>query len=184
MNHLQGTLPPIFWKKLTSLQVIDVGDNQLKGTISDEPIDLEQLRKVRLYKNQFSGTLPDLSACTNLDDLELQKNNFQGNIPSWLGKLYMLSSLLLSSNRLLGSIPTSLVNLEKLQYLRLQDNDNLVDGSALEDICNKPDSNHPSIIVDCQIQCTCCEICLASSMAAATTASTTTVSTTRFNQGN
>jgi hypothetical protein len=183
MNHLQGTLPPIFWKKLTSLQVIDVGDNQLKGTISDEPIDLEQLRKVRLYKNQFSGTLPDLSACTNLDDLELQKNNFRGTIPSWFGNLYMLSSLLLSSNRLLGSIPSSLANLDKLQYLRLQDNDNVVDGSALEDICNKLDSSHPSIIVDCQVQCTCCATCLASTIATATT-STTAVSTTRFNQGN
>ena len=152
-----------------------MGDNDLTGTIPASFHNLLQLHKLRLYKNGFTGAISDLSECTNLDDLEVQKNLFSGIVPLWLGNLPKLTTIVLSSNQFVGSVPSSLSKLNNLEYLRLQDKLGIDNGAALQDLCSL--SKPPAIIVDCQIQCTCCSTCLVSP------SQVTTVSSNRLNQG-
>jgi Leucine-rich repeat (LRR) protein len=47
----------------------------------------------------------------------LQNNNIIGPIPTEIGKLAKLRTLVLSSNKLDGTIPNSLGHLERLHYM-------------------------------------------------------------------
>lgn len=72
---------------------------------------------------QLSGTLPsEIGNLTNLESLMLEGNNISGQIPTEMGKLSKLVSLDLSNNHLSGPIPQSLGQLQSLTYLRLNNN--------------------------------------------------------------
>ena len=55
-------------------------------------------------------------------EIELQKNNLSGSIPSSLGNLTSLEILNLDTNQITGTIPTQLGDLENLQFLHLDGN--------------------------------------------------------------
>ena len=83
---------------------------------------LSNLTDLELSGNQLSGQIPDLSALSNLTDLELGGNQLSGQIPD-LSALSNLTNLGLSGNQLDGPIPelsalSNLVNLA-LSYNRL-----------------------------------------------------------------
>jgi uncharacterized repeat protein (TIGR01451 family) len=73
----------------------------------------------RSYRS-LNGTLPDLSALTALQSLDLSDNQLTGNIPD-LSALTALRYLYLSNNQLTGTIP-DLSALTALRYLYLSDN--------------------------------------------------------------
>ena len=75
---------------------------------------------LRLYGNELTGPIPDLTALANLEELGLGFNQLTGPIPD-LGNLANLRSLYLRNNLLTGPIP-DLGNLANLQWLIISDN--------------------------------------------------------------
>jgi Leucine rich repeat N-terminal domain len=85
---------------------LDLGFNNLAGTIPPQIDSLTKLAFLELVSNALSGPIPaELGKLTNLTALDL------GVIPAEYGKL--------NSNGLTGPIPVELGNLSKLTFLRL-----------------------------------------------------------------
>ena len=95
-------------------------DNGLRGTIPNLSA-LTELENLYLDRNDLSGTIPDLSTFTNLTHLYLNFNQLSGTIPS-LSALTKLKYLYLSFNDLSGQIP-SLSALTDLRFLHMDHND-------------------------------------------------------------
>ena len=82
--------------------------------------NLTNLEELDLEDNQFIGSIP-LCLCnlTNLEELDLEDNQLTGPILPELGNLINLTELELSENQLTGSIPPELGNLLNLAELDL-----------------------------------------------------------------
>ena len=108
---------------LTSLEELDLNDNQLTGGIPAELGDLTYLRWLALAGNQLTGGVPaELGSLTNLELLDLSYNQLTGEIPAELGTLSNLTDLNLSRNQLSGEIPLELGSLANLEWLDLSGN--------------------------------------------------------------
>ncbi|MDE2997536.1 MAG: cadherin domain-containing protein [Gemmatimonadota bacterium] len=114
---LNGTIPAGL-SRLTGLNALQFGYNQLTGTIPAELGTMTGLNHLVLPSNRLTGTIPEeLKNLTNLRKLALQINGLTGNIPSWVGTLRRLQILNLYENQLTGAIPTELGNLTELWQL-------------------------------------------------------------------
>lgn len=104
-NNMTGWLPWSFSK--SGIQSLFL-NNQLVGLSG--PIDIlgemASLREVWLHINQFSGYIPDLSACTELTDLQLRGNQLSGVIPDSLTKLPKLKNVAIQNNVFQGPMPS------------------------------------------------------------------------------
>ncbi len=81
-----------------------------------------QVTQLSIPQNSLSGTIPDLSGLTSLENLSLAGNSLDGTIPAWLGNLTSLQTLYLWGNELTGGIPDLLGNLTSLETLYLNNN--------------------------------------------------------------
>ena len=82
-----------------------------------------RVTELRLAGNQLSGSIPsELGNLANLQTLLLDGNQLSGSIPSELGNLANLEWLWLDGNQLSGSIPSELGNLPNLEWLWLAGN--------------------------------------------------------------
>ncbi|KEH29514.1 putative non-specific serine/threonine protein kinase [Medicago truncatula] len=139
-NAFYGELSLEF-SKLGSLQVLDLARNDLSGRIPTSLADLKAIAEVRkknkylLYgeyrghyyeeglnvyvKNQMLKYTKTLSLVTSID---LSNNNFSGNIPNEITKLFGLVVLNLSRNHISGQIPKTISNLLQLSSLDLSNN--------------------------------------------------------------
>ena len=107
--------------RVTELQL---GGNNLNGTIPTVVGDLTELTLLWLQNNILRGNIPaEVGSLTNLEDLRLEQNSLSGEIPSTIGNLENLSRLRLFSNDLTGEIPASIENLTHLTQLYLFDNE-------------------------------------------------------------
>lgn len=107
---------------------LELGINNLVGTLPTSLGVLVKLETLHLYSNKLIGNLPNsLGSLTNLKSIEFSSNQLNGNIPGSLGLLSNLESLNLQNNKLTGSIPNSLGELTNLRYLSLDIN--LLNGS-------------------------------------------------------
>ena len=117
-----GGLPPEIGN-MTSLVVLSLRDNQLKGELPHQLSTLTSLRSLSLSGNQFRGRIPfqwgGFIGLTSLISLNLTDNSLSGGIPAQLGNLTNLSYLYLRGNGLTGIIPESVGDLDKLQVLDL-----------------------------------------------------------------
>ncbi len=77
--------------------------------------------ELRLSGNELSGSIPDLSALTNLTWLDLNNNQLSGSVPD-LSALANLNILGLNNNELSGSVP-DLSALSNLTHLDLKNNE-------------------------------------------------------------
>ena len=91
----------------------------MSGTIPDLSA-LTNLTYLNLDRNDLSGQIPSLSALTNLRRLFLSGNELSGSIPD-LSALTELFALFLYDNQLTGSVP-DLSALTGLQFSRINDN--------------------------------------------------------------
>jgi len=112
MNHLPAELA-----FLTSLQLLDLGSNNLVGTL---PPSIHQLTHLDLNRNDFSGSIPSsYSIMTDLSLLHLQMNQLEGTIFEDFGNLRQLTSLDFEANGLTGTIPDSMWDLTNMEVFIL-----------------------------------------------------------------
>jgi Leucine-rich repeat (LRR) protein len=118
---------PCDWKGVTCgdghITSLDLGGNQLSGSIPDSLGNLSNLQSLHLGFNELIGSIPDsIGNLSNLQNLDLYSNQLSGSIPDSLSNLSHLQYLRLNFNQLSGTIPNSLGNLSNLQWLYLRDN--------------------------------------------------------------
>lgn len=102
---------------------IDLGFNNLKGSIPSSIGNLTNLQSLKLFFNQIEGTIPsEIGNLKNLKVLDLNSNNLVGQIPSSIGNLSQLNEFLVSSNNLNGELPQEISSLTNLTSLVVFDN--------------------------------------------------------------
>ena len=114
---------------------LDLGNNQLTGSIPPEIGNLTNLTWLYLSNNQLTGPIPPESGnLNNLIYLDLGSNQLTGSIPLEIGNLTNLEWLYLSNNQLTEEIPLEIGNLNNLIYLDLFNNQ--LTGEIPENICD------------------------------------------------
>ncbi|KAI4379579.1 hypothetical protein MLD38_005858 [Melastoma candidum] len=105
-NSFSGPIPE--FSRLGPLKALYLSQNRFSGTIPDDFFShMSSLKKVLLAHNSFAGNIPSsLAGLDNLMELNLQGNQFSGQIPPI--KKDKLTVLDLSNNQLEGPIPESL----------------------------------------------------------------------------
>uniref|UniRef100_A0A8I6XJP1 Leucine-rich repeat-containing N-terminal plant-type domain-containing protein n=1 Tax=Hordeum vulgare subsp. vulgare TaxID=112509 RepID=A0A8I6XJP1_HORVV len=124
---LSGTLLGVgfleFIAKIVSLEVLDLNDNNLNGSLPSTAVEnLRNLRQLKMSGNRFNGNLPEsLFSLPYLKILDLSTNNFAGHIPvsSSSGPI-SLEVLDLSGNGLGGTLPVRAF--ENIRNLNLGNN--------------------------------------------------------------
>ncbi|XP_076954472.1 uncharacterized protein LOC143628882 [Bidens hawaiensis] len=119
----QGVLPESVGNLSLTLRLLNVGGNELQGSLPRSIGQLVGLASLQLGGNQFTGNIP--STFGNLQKLEgayFDENQLSGQIPDAMGNLSSLTILSLTSNLLEGAIPSSLGNCHNLLELYLDDN--------------------------------------------------------------
>ncbi|KAG2667128.1 hypothetical protein I3760_15G097100 [Carya illinoinensis] len=133
--HLDGSnIDKSFLRKvgaMTSLNVLTIYGCGLNGNLPIVQGKQSFFRKILLSNNllivlelhPFSFYFVGLCELTNLQELDLGHNNFEGILPSCLASMTKLRVFDISSNRFNGSIDLSpLPSLKSLEYLDLSDN--------------------------------------------------------------
>ncbi|KAJ6736345.1 LEUCINE-RICH REPEAT RECEPTOR-LIKE PROTEIN KINASE FAMILY PROTEIN-RELATED [Salix viminalis] len=107
----------------SSLEVLELRSNHLRGSIPGDISRLSRLKKLDLGEDALTGEIPeDIHRCSSLNSLLLDVNHLSGRIPESLSKLPNLAVLSLSSNSLSGTIPANLSHIPGLRYLNLSRN--------------------------------------------------------------
>lgn len=121
-NNLSGSLPASI-QDLTELRYLMLNSNNISGSLPTQIGNLSDLRYLWLSGNNISGSFPSaLGNLTQLTSLNLGSNNLGGTLPTEIGNMTSLSSLMLSYNHISGTIPSSIGNLTQLTSLNLGNN--------------------------------------------------------------
>ncbi|GMQ06323.1 hypothetical protein CsSME_00050957 [Camellia sinensis var. sinensis] len=115
---------PQFICDLKNLTVIDFQYNYIPGPFPTVLYNCSKLKHLDLSQNFFVGRIPgDVDQLsTRLRVLNLNGNNFTGDIPLAIGRFHELRVLRLFQNELNGSFPPEIGNLSNLEMLELSDN--------------------------------------------------------------
>ncbi|KAF7043711.1 hypothetical protein CFC21_053035 [Triticum aestivum] len=117
--NLSGTISPSI-AALSGLERLDLDTNSLSGAVPSELISCTQLRFLNLSWNTLTGELPDFSALTVLESLDVANNGFSGRFAAWVGDMTGLVYLSIGCNNYdQGEMPPSIGNLKNLTYLYL-----------------------------------------------------------------
>ena len=112
---------------------LNLGGNNLKGTLTALLAQLSYLEGLSLEGNQLTGTIPpEMGELASLTLLYLFDNQISGDIPPELGHLENLIHLCLNSNQLSGAIPPELGRLSNLKWLHLHNNASLMGALPVE----------------------------------------------------
>ncbi|MDR6764547.1 Leucine-rich repeat (LRR) protein [Flavobacterium sp. 2755] len=113
-NNLSGSIPPEI-KNLPYLKELRLDSNNLTGEIPKEIGELKQLQVLQILTNKLSGPIPpEIGNLTNLEYMYMSQNQLSGSIPPEIGNLKSLKTLSLGDNLLSGSIPPQIGNMESL----------------------------------------------------------------------
>ena len=110
-NTSWGTATPLItWGQVNTdsngrVTGLELGNNNLVGTLPDELGDLTELTTLYLWGNGLSGPIPDLRSLTSLTHLSLSQNELTGPVPTWLGTLTNMVALYMWGNEFTGTIP-------------------------------------------------------------------------------
>ncbi|XP_039169170.1 probable LRR receptor-like serine/threonine-protein kinase At3g47570 [Eucalyptus grandis] len=127
-NNFTGCVPASFGR-LQNLRWLGLGSNFLRSGATNslsflaDLANCSNLELLDLQHNQFEGEIPTtLGNCLGFKEPYIQANHFRGPIPQFEG-LKGLRFLNLSNNNLSGQVPEFLVNLSSsLQFLNLSFN--------------------------------------------------------------
>ena len=89
-NGIQGALIPVIGllNTLARLERLDLGSNELSGTIPSEIGNLTLLEELILSHNELSGNIPsEIGNLTLLEELDLSHNELGGSVPLEIGQL-------------------------------------------------------------------------------------------------
>ena len=122
-NHISGTLPSCIFTDLKYLEIVDIYDNLITGSI---PLTIGQAKYLQTFdadQNFFTGSIPSsLCQCIYGYSIILNVNYLTGSIPSCIGNMNNLIYFYLSRNFISGSIPDSYGNFTKMHGIELEYN--------------------------------------------------------------
>ncbi|CAN1137344.1 Probable LRR receptor-like serine/threonine-protein kinase At3g47570 [Linum perenne] len=152
--QLHGSLPWNLGVSLPNLEYFDVAFNLLIGCVPPSLSNASNLVLLQIDSNNFTGSMPSMTSsnklmkfrignnslgsgkandlsflssltnATNLDDLDIQINNFGGSLPQHLGNLSTrLKRLVINDNKISGNIPREIQYLVNLEVLSASNND-------------------------------------------------------------
>ena len=121
-NLLTGTITDDFLSNHTELEIFDISDNMIDGTVPAHFFDMESLRVLDLHGNLLAGSLPDFPVNNMLSFIAMYQNQISGPIPDSIVNLNRLDHLDLSQNLLDGPMSPLFNNITTLTYLFLADN--------------------------------------------------------------
>ncbi len=106
------------------LKTLNLNALNLHWTLPASINTLEHLEYLALDENYFTGSLPTLDASTQLIELNLSNNAFQGTLPESWGNLTNLIDLSvwgrgMQNRGIVGSLPSSWANLTNLEQLNI-----------------------------------------------------------------
>ena len=147
-NNLQSidSLSFSYIYQLFNLKELNLRFCMISLSLSSAISNLENLERIKISGNQFSGQLPsEIWFLENLKELNIGpeyffwdyysvSNNFSGYIPENIGNLSELKTIDLSENSFSGSIPQSIFNLPNLDTLLI--NNNHFSGVISENSCS------------------------------------------------
>lgn len=151
-NQLSSTIP-VNITKLSTLAVFRARNCSLTGTVP-QGLASNSAQIIDLGLNQLSGTIhTEFGSVATLEVLSLGGNELVGAIPTELASLEILATLTLDNNMLTGTIPSEFSLRTNLVTFTVASNE--LKGSVPEGLCSlMPELGVGDI--GCDIQCTCC----------------------------
>ncbi|KAL1207592.1 Receptor like protein 21 [Cardamine amara subsp. amara] len=122
-NRLSGEIPTWLLANNTELKVLQLQNNLF--TTFQMPTTVHNLQVLDVSANHIGGMFPNNigRALSNMVDMNGSYNGFQGELPSSMGEMKIISFLDLSFNNFSGKLPTSfLTGCISLNYLTLSHN--------------------------------------------------------------
>jgi len=122
-NLLTGSIPEAYYEAASetgALVLLNVGDNQLTGTLDTRIGLMTDLKGLHFFDNRFTGTIP--TEIGNLRYLSYSRgygNQLLGSLPTEFGKLHQINEFWYYQMGLTGPIPSEFGNMKRLQSLRL-----------------------------------------------------------------
>ncbi|KAK8312557.1 hypothetical protein V6Z12_D01G050600 [Gossypium hirsutum] len=138
-NYFSGSIPDNLGN-LRNLKVLDLQDNNLTSlglSFLSSLTNCRGLEYLIFGENQLlSGQLPGLvgNLSRSLRRFDASFCNISGSIPSEIGNLSSLISIVLFDSKLTGTIPTTVGGLKELQSLSLENNK--LEGSIPFELCH------------------------------------------------
>eukprot|EP00980_Cylindrotheca_fusiformis_P031196 scaffold25949_cov137-Cylindrotheca_fusiformis.AAC.3 len=121
-NNLFGTLPPEIGN-FRNARFVNVASNSIEGSIPTEVGLLTSVKELFLNDNVIQGTLPtEIGNLNGLEILNVAVNQLVGTIPNEVGNMRQLNYLTVGHNSFSGSIPNEIGNLQHLLGLDLRFN--------------------------------------------------------------
>ncbi|XP_038983449.1 probable LRR receptor-like serine/threonine-protein kinase At1g74360 [Phoenix dactylifera] len=112
------------WDGFSKLREFVASENLFTGKFSAESFRSDcGLEILDLSANSFDGVFPDsIANCSKLNHVSLWGNSFTGRVPSGIGSLSQLQTLILGKNSFDRDIPSELLNCSKLVFLDVSKN--------------------------------------------------------------
>ena len=117
-NNLVGEIPPEI-NVLTSLEELDLYDNDVSGPFPGSMVDLKNLTMLNVEQNSMSGGPFDvLTALENMRSLRISFNDFNGNLPADISNFEKLRELWIAGNSFDGEIPPEIGQMGALRTFK------------------------------------------------------------------
>ncbi|BBN05887.1 hypothetical protein Mp_3g16710 [Marchantia polymorpha subsp. ruderalis] len=122
-NSFTGRMTDEIVRSWPKMKYMDLSYNALTGKIPRALGNLTELMDLNLQNNKFNGGIAEeFGDLQNLKGLELDYNELTGKIPASLANLQDVQRIHLGGNNLTGAIPEQFGNLTKIRSLRLHMN--------------------------------------------------------------